>query len=190
VGGNALKGNKEQKVLVIFMLLLVLNPPLLAQSENSFQYGFGIRRPDAPVRTKLYAGVIAGAALYGLLAPKADDFRFDPTDYGASVIPGTSSYRYFVRQSEVTPEEFFRIMDNEKAHDRQAAVERRRARARKKSLRGIVFGTYLIMLADMLWLAPNEIENRSVILRFEGLSYAGSPYGNSGITMQVCLNLR
>jgi len=147
-------------------------------------------RPNAATRAKLYAGLIAGAALYGLLAPKPDDFRIDLTDYGASVIPGTNSYRYFVRQREVASEEFFQIMDDERARTRRAADERERIGARKKSLRGIVFGTYALMLADLLFLAPREMEKRSVNLRFEGLSDTGSPFRNTGIAVQLYLTLR
>jgi len=185
-----LKGVIKRVVAALFLLLVVLNSTVLAQFEKSFQPQMNLLRPDAPTRAKLYAGLIAGAALYGLLAPKPDDFRIDFTDFGTSVIPGTNSYRYFVRQREVTTEEFFQTMDDEIANNRRAVDERKRAGARKKSLRGIVFGTYLLMLADMLWLAPREMENRSVNLRFEGLSDTSSPYRNTGIIVQLYLTIR
>lgn len=180
----------KRMMAAMFLLLVVLNSPVLAQFERSFQPQMNLLRPDAPTRTKLYAGLIAGAALYGLLAPKPDNFRIDFTDFGTLVIPGTSSYRYFVRQREVTSEEFFQTMDDEIANDRRAADKRKRAGARKNYLRGVVFGTYVLMLADMLWLAPREMENRSVKLRFEGLSDTSSPYRNTGITVQMYLIFR
>ena len=179
----------KQVLAALFLLLVVLNSTVLAQFERSFQPQMNLLLPDAPTRAKLYAGLIAGAALYGLLAPEPDDFRIKFGDYGTSVIPGTNSYRYFVRQSEVAPEEFFQTMDDEIMKNRRAADERKRAGARKKSIRAVVFGTYALMLADLLWLAPREMENRSVNLRFEGLSYSGSPYRNTGIAVQLCLTL-
>ncbi len=184
-----MKGLIKQVMAVLFLLLVVLNSPVLAQYERSFQPQMNLLRPDAPTRAKLYAGLIAGAALYGLLAPEPDDFRIRFGDFGTSVIPGTNSYRYFVRQREVAPEEFFQTMDDEIARNRRAVDERKRAGARKKSLRGVVFGTYVLMLADLLWLTPRGVENRSVNLRFEGLSYAGSPYRNTGIAVQLYLTL-
>lgn len=179
----------KQMMAALLLLLVVMNSPVLAQFERSFQPQMNLLRPDAPTRAKLYAGLIAGAALYGLLAPEPDDFRIKFGDFGTSVIPGTNSYRYFVRQSEVAPEEFFQTMDVEIAKSRRAADERKRAGARKKSLRGVVFGTYVLMLVDSLWLTPRGMENRSVNLRFEGLSYTGSPNRNTGIAVQLYLTL-
>ncbi len=190
MGGSALNGTAGKRILVPSLLLLLLNVPVQAQFVRSFQSSLNLPRPDAPTRTKIYAGLIAGAALYGLLAPEPDDFRIDLNEYGATVIPGTSSYRYFVRRREVTPEEFFRTMDNEKVHDRRAADERYRARTVKKYLRGVVFGTYLLMLADMLWLAPGDRDSRRVSIRLLSIPDAGSTIKNRAIGVRLSLTLR
>lgn len=147
--------------------------------------GLGQLQMDAPLHALTSAGLVAGAVLYGMSAPKPDRYQIDFTDYHADLIPGTSEYRYFIRHREVPAQEYFHTLDADIEHNLCAIEERRAAEVRKNWATRFIIASCLFNVLDTLWLIRQEVDARPFYVRLEAIPEAGGPARRSSIRLQL-----
>ena len=179
-----------QSLCVGLVLLILPGRQTFAQLDpappaESFQY-----RQGGTDYSALCAGLIVGAALYGVLAPEPDQFRISYSDYYTVPNAEETDYHYYVRTREVSAEEFFITMDEEIERHNRAERKRKAAKTRDAGILGLAVASYLFMLADTLWLKPGRTETRHSRFRLQIVPETGDPTGSRGIGLRMCVGFR
>lgn len=190
VGGGAMMRIARQTVFVSLLLLISFNSPAGAQLSTAFRSDSGQLQQKTSICTIVCTGLVAGAALYGLIAPKPDQFRVDLAGFRAESIAGTTDYRYYVREQEVSTEEFFRTMDEEIERDHRAGRQRRAAESRKRKVLRLAFVSYFIMLVDTLWLGRKEVDVQPFSISLQAVPDVSNLTKYHGIGLRLCVTFR
>lgn len=147
--------------------------------------GVGQLQRDAPMHALISAGLVAGSVIYSLTTPKPDEFEIDFSDFRSELIPNTTDYLYYIRQKEVSEEEFFRILEEEIEHNTSAKRDRQ-AVARRKQRAVIMFAaTYLFNLIDTWWLIRKDIDARPFFVRIQAVPETGNRTGQMSLGLQL-----
>ena len=190
VGRDTLIRIARQIVFASLMLLITFNSPAVAQLSTAFLPDSGQLQQKTSICTIVCTGLVAGAALYGLIAPKPDQFHIDFAGFRAESIAGTTDYRYYVLEQEVSAEEFFRTMDEEIEHDHRAGRQRRAAESRKRKVLRLAFVSYFIMLVDTLWLGGKEVDVQPFSISLQAVPDVSNLTKHHGIGLRLCVTFR
>ncbi|MFC1530100.1 hypothetical protein ACFL41_01255 [Gemmatimonadota bacterium] len=122
-----------------------------------------------PLHGIISAGLVVGAAVYGLSTPRADQFVVPGGDYETYWNQGLGEYQFLYRNQAVTKEEYYQNLSADLVHMRKARGERRAEEVRKKRALGLLISAYLINLVDTLALNKQPLDTSSFFLSLESM---------------------
>jgi len=154
------------------------NPNNFSTADVSLLYsilvpGLGQINQRAYTHAAVCIGLMGSAVLYGLMAPSGDPFVMKHSDFEAEYNSLTEYYDFYVRDQQVSEEEFYRLLEEDLKHNEKAEKERRDKEAWQKRTVWMLVAGYAINLLDTLWLVRRGVDTSPFYLSLEAITGPG-----------------